>query len=222
MSKSAAEHAALRRRFGVEIASAFSLAFPLPRWSRGGLHRALWGRAYAKHPALKGAGCTSQQAGNGQDKRSKVMKLHYPHNHCVSRDTLDAIRRRHPLALQAEQYAPGKWQIGHGCRGGIYPGLKISPIVAEDLLRNDVLYVESRIRAYFDMPLSDSLYQVLVSHLFDIGTQSTACDDIVNLVATNQVARFKQMLPGSFGLSRFGADVGRTARFWEAKTLVVA
>lgn len=146
-----------------------------------------------------------------------MAALRYSSNHVVTPETLQAIRQRHPLALDAVQYAPGRYEIGHGCRWGPYPGLRISPIQAEDLFRADIAYVEAHIRAWFQITMREVTYQALVSYFFDVGTQGTGSDDVVNLFESGGEKRFFRSLPGAFGLSRFGDHVGKAARFFECK-----
>lgn len=146
-----------------------------------------------------------------------MAALQYSSNHVVRPETLQAIRQRHPIALDAVQYAPGRYEIGHGCRWGPYPGLRISPIQAEDLFRSDIAYVEGHIRAWFRLPMRDATYQALVSFFFDVGTQGTQCDYVVNLLENGGEKHFFRSLPGKFGLSRFGDHVGKAARFFECK-----
>ena len=146
-----------------------------------------------------------------------MSRLSYPSNHAVAPATLEAIRSRHPLALQAVAYAPGRYEIGHGCRWGPYPGLLISPVQAEDLFRSDIAYVEGRIRTWFSCPMRDGAYQALLSYFFDTGTGGTHVEDVVNLFENGGEKRFFRTLPGAFNMSRFGPRIGRAARFFECK-----
>lgn len=148
------------------------------------------------------------------------MKKHYPGNHVVTRDTLAAIRARHPLALQALEYRPGRFEIGHGMRGFVVSGMKLSPQQAEDLFRNDILYVESRIRAWLDRPVSDPAYQALVSFIFDVGTEFDVIKDALAFMHEGDEQGFFRWVPPHAALSRFGEHIGRAARFWEAKQVV--
>ena len=144
-----------------------------------------------------------------------MLSKHHPHNHLVSLSTLNAIRNRHPLALQAMSYGPGRWEIGHGCRGGIYAGLRISPAQAEDLFRSDIMFVESAIRCSLDCALTDAAYQALVSYLFDVGPSRWKGDDVHLLLQAGKEEEFFRLLPALAGWSRFNEHVGRAARFFE-------
>ena len=146
-----------------------------------------------------------------------MSRLSYASNHAVAPATLEAIRSRHPLALQAVAYAPGRYEIGHGCRWGPYPGLRISPVQAEDLFRSDIAYVEGRIRTWFSCPMRDGAYQALISYFFDIGTVELYAEDAVCLFMNGGEKAFFRSLPQAFDRSRFGSNVGRAARFFECK-----
>lgn len=146
------------------------------------------------------------------------MALDYlPTNHCVAANTLRAIRARHPLALSAEAYAPGKYQIGYGNRNDVLRDMTISPCQAEDLLRNDVMYVEAFIRMAVARRLTDRGYQALVSFIFDVGPKSDHARARLGALHARGEAAFFDGLAVGAGMSRFGAHVGRAARFFEVE-----
>lgn len=145
------------------------------------------------------------------------MRLYLPCNHTVFRETLDNIRRRHPLALQAQQYTPGKFEIGYGNRSEVHPGTHVTSCMAEDLLRNDIQYVEAYIRLAVARRISDGLYQALVSYLFDAGPKSPAARARLSALHTRGPDGFFDGLAGAASESRFDANAGRTARFYECK-----
>lgn len=145
------------------------------------------------------------------------MKLNYPTTHCVTPDTLTAIRRRHPLALEAVAYAPGRFEIGHGMRQGVFPGLRICAQQAENLFRCDVQYCEAMIRSAADFPISEALYQALVSLFFDVGPKTRVVDFMVATARQQGERAYFSLLPSNAHWSRFGQDIGRAARFYEAK-----
>lgn len=146
------------------------------------------------------------------------MALDYlPTNHCVAANTLRAIRARHPLALSAEQYAPGKYQIGYGNRNDVLRDMTISPCQAEDLLRNDVMYVEAFIRMAVARRLTDRGYQALVSFIFDVGPKAQSALNRLSILHDRGEAAFFDGLAGCADYSRFGAHIGRAARFFECE-----
>lgn len=145
------------------------------------------------------------------------MKRYLPTNHTVVRATLENIRIRHRLLTDATQYAPGKYEIGYGNRNDVALGMRISACQAEDLLRNDVMYVEAFIRLAVASRITDGCYQALVSFLYDVGPKSQAAR--IRLAALHERGEdgFFLDLSGEAEASRFNADIGRTARFFELK-----
>lgn len=145
------------------------------------------------------------------------MKTHHVTNCVVWRETLASIRARHPLLTEATLYAPGRYEIGHGNRNDVMPHSRITACMAEDLLRSDVMYVEAFIRLAVARPVHDRTYQALVSYLFDVGPRSQAARS--RLAALHERGRdgFFDGLAGAADESRFGAHIGRTARFFEMK-----
>lgn len=144
-----------------------------------------------------------------------MEKRYLPTNHCAARDTLMAIRARHPIATTARLYAPGKYEIGYGCRVGVLPRQQISPCQAEDIFRNDVLYVEAFIRLAVARRLSDRAYQALVSYIFDVGPKASPALARLARLHDRGEAGFFDGLEGEAEASRFGPHVGRSARFFE-------
>ena len=144
-----------------------------------------------------------------------MPKLYLPNNHCVGRDTLLALRSRHVLATSSRQYAPGRYEIGYGNRNGVGPGLSISPCQAEDLLRNDVQYVEAFIRMAVARRISDRAYQALVSFIFDVGPKSDPARERLSRLHEGGEDAFFDGLAGGAEWSRFGEHIGRSARFFE-------
>lgn len=144
-----------------------------------------------------------------------MSNLHLPTNHCVMRTTLAAIRARHPLALEATSYAPGRYFIGYGHQDHMPPDLTISPCQAEDMLRNDMQYVEAFIRLSVARCISDRGYQALVSFLYDVGPKSEAAHVRLGMLHDGGERAFFAGLEGGAEWSRFSAVVGRSARFFE-------
>lgn len=148
-----------------------------------------------------------------------MPKLHYATNCVVSRRVLDAIRSRHPLKLEAELYRPGFYEIGHGNRSDVPPYLRISPCIAEDLLRNDVMYVEAFIRMAVARPISDACYDALVSYLYDASPKSEAARLRLAALHDHGEEGFLRGLASAAAESRFGSLIGASARLFEVTIL---
>ena len=147
------------------------------------------------------------------------MKTHRVTNCTVWRETLANIRLRHPLALDAQRVGPNEYEIGHGNRNAVQPSARLSACQAEDLLRNDVMYVEAFIRLAVARPVTDGCYQALVSYLFDVGPRSSHARARIAALHDRGVDGFFDGLAGAADESRFGAHIGRTARFFEMKLI---
>lgn len=150
-----------------------------------------------------------------QPKGDHMSKLFLPNNHCVKPETLRAVRARHPLITSATAYAPSKYQIGFGCRNGVHPGWNISPCQAEDLFRNDVMYVEAFLRMAVARRLTERAYQALVSFIFDVGPKSPHASVRLAVLHDHGEAAFFDGLDGGRSWSRFDENVGLVARSFE-------
>lgn len=148
-----------------------------------------------------------------------TVRLYLPTNHCVEIQTLEALRRRHPVVLQARLYAPGRFEIGYGNRNDVHPETSISPCIAEDLLRNDVQYVEANIRLRVARRISDACYQALVSYLYDVGPKAEAANARLSRLHTGGLEAFAADLASARDESRYGPSVGASARFWECRRI---
>lgn len=148
------------------------------------------------------------------------MKKHYPNNHAVAVPTLDAIRKRHPLTLEAVQCGPSALEIGYGHRYSVFPGQRITAQQAEDLFRADVMHCEAYIRSRIMFPLSDGRYQAFVSFLFDVGPRAAFdhCHEI--FVPDMSDAELIELLPRFASCSRFRDFVGASARAFEGFCLL--
>lgn len=144
-----------------------------------------------------------------------MSNLHLPTNHCVMSATLAALRARHPLVLEATKYRPDRYFIGYGHQGNMSPDLTISPCQAEDLLRNDIQYVEAFIRLSVARRVSDRCYQALVSFLYDVGPKSEHARVRLGMLHDGGERAFFRGLEGGAEWSRYSASVGRSARFFE-------
>lgn len=146
-------------------------------------------------------------------------KLHTPNNHCVFASTLNAIRTRHPIKLEALKVAEDVFEIGFGHRQSALPGMRISSQQAEDLFRADVSHCEAYIRSRLFYPMTDGRYQAYISLFYDVGPHAALrhCLAILDPGASDlQVAK---AMPAYAELSRFRLWTGQTARLYEAGLL---
>lgn len=83
---------------------------------------------------------------------------------------VDFIRESEQLRLKA--YKPTKndvWTIGYGHTKGVVPGMTITEAQAEQLLYEDLLWVEDTIKRNVKVPLNQNQYDALGSWVFNLG-----------------------------------------------------
>ncbi len=83
---------------------------------------------------------------------------------------VNIIKRHEGLRLTAYLPTPNdKWTIGYGHTKTAYSGMKITEAGAEELLRQDLEWVERVISKYIKVPLTQNQYDSLASLIFNIG-----------------------------------------------------
>jgi lysozyme len=74
--------------------------------------------------------------------------------------------------LRLEAYKPTKhdvWTIGWGHTKGVFPGQVITEEEAEEFLAQDLAWVREAIDKQVDVPLTQNMYDALVSFVFNLG-----------------------------------------------------
>src|SRR5574343_1083814 len=94
----------------------------------------------------------------------------------VSQSGIDLIKRFEGLRLEAypDPASGGEpWTIGYGTTrtpaGPVTPGMTITQAQAEEYLRDDLRFFESRINDLVKVPLSQAQFDALVSLTYNIG-----------------------------------------------------
>lgn len=82
---------------------------------------------------------------------------------------LDMLKDHEGLRLNAYQDSAGVWTIGYGHTRTAKEGMKIDVLQAEQLLRNDADVAEQSVRGMVVVPLSQPMYDALVSFVFNLG-----------------------------------------------------
>lgn len=83
---------------------------------------------------------------------------------------VNIIKRHEGLRLTAYLPTPNdKWTIGYGHTKTAHSGMKITEAGAEELLRQDLGWVERVISKYIKVPLTQNQYDSLASLIFNIG-----------------------------------------------------
>lgn len=83
---------------------------------------------------------------------------------------LEIIKRHEGLRLRAYLPTPNdRWTIGYGHTSGVKNGMVITEARAEELLRQDVSWVEDAINSSVVVPLTQGQYDALGSFVFNVG-----------------------------------------------------
>lgn len=79
------------------------------------------------------------------------------------------IRRWEGLELKAYLCPARKWTIGYGHTKGVYPGMRITEVQADELLRGEIHEYESGVAGLVNVPLTDNQFSALVSFAYNLG-----------------------------------------------------
>jgi lysozyme len=86
------------------------------------------------------------------------------------------------LRLQAYQDSVGVWTIGYGHTGGVYPGMAISQLQAEQFLLTDVQSAVHCVNQALNVVVTQDEFDSLVDFVFNVGSgnfvQSTLLKDL--------------------------------------------
>lgn len=88
---------------------------------------------------------------------------------------IEMIKRHEGLRLEAYLPTPNDvWTIGYGHTKTAKPGMKITQVKAEELLRGDISWVEAAIEKNVKVPLTQNQYDALASLIYNIGAGAFA------------------------------------------------
>jgi lysozyme len=88
----------------------------------------------------------------------------------ISKQGLDLIKLFESLKLKAYRCPAGVWTVGYGHTLGVYPGMTITPELAEKFLVDDVWNFEREVESLVKVPITQSQFDALVSFAFNIGS----------------------------------------------------
>lgn len=88
--------------------------------------------------------------------------------------------------LEAYDDGGGVWTIGYGHTKGVKPGDKITPMQAVQFLQEDMAGAVGDVNRYVIAPLSQSMFDALVSLVFNIGATEFAESTILKLLNSRQ------------------------------------
>ncbi len=96
---------------------------------------------------------------------------------------IDLIKKHEGLRLEAYLPTPNdKWTIGYGHTKTARQGQKITKEVAEELLRQDIAWVEAAIRKHIKVPLNQNQYDAVASLVYNIGEGNFASSSVCRFI----------------------------------------
>lgn len=87
----------------------------------------------------------------------------------TGQDGIDLIKHFEGLRLEAYQDSVGVWTIGYGSTKDIKEGMRITPFMAEQFLRDDLEEAEKAVSRLVDVSLTQNEFDALVSFAFNLG-----------------------------------------------------
>jgi len=91
---------------------------------------------------------------------------------CTSKAGIDLIKKWEGCRTNAYKCPAGVWTIGYGHTASAAPGMMISHLQAEELLRKDLARFEKAVRDYVKVPLTQNQFDALVSFSYNVGTEA--------------------------------------------------
>ncbi len=102
---------------------------------------------------------------------------------------IDLIKRHEGLELTAYLPTPNdKWTIGYGHTKTAKKGMVISEYQAEELLRQDLAWVEDCIKRLVKVPLSQNQYDAVASLIFNIGEGNFSKSSVLRFINEGKFA----------------------------------
>lgn len=87
----------------------------------------------------------------------------------VNQAGIDLIKSYESFQRKAYLCPAGKWTVGYGHTRNVRPGMIVSELDAEQLLREDLAMASIAVTDYINAPLNDNQFAALVSFTFNVG-----------------------------------------------------
>lgn len=113
----------------------------------------------------------------------------------LSPASLDLIKRRSGLTLQARQDPAGTWFIGYAHYGDVHEGMEITHAEADAKLEHEVGRYESLLAAMLEVPVSQEQWDALLLLIFDYGPARIRSSTLIRYVNARDFARAAQEFP---------------------------
>jgi len=98
----------------------------------------------------------------------------------TSQAGIDLIKKFEGCKLRAYKDSVGVPTIGYGSTRDVKMGMRITPYMAEDFLRQDLEEAEAAVRDLINVPLSQCEFDALVSFTFNLGSGNLATSTLRN------------------------------------------
>lgn len=100
----------------------------------------------------------------------------------ISQKGIEHIKRWEGLRTNAYKCPANVWTIGYGHTKTAKPGMMISHLEAEELLRKDLKRFEDAVRRLVRVPLNQGQFDALVSFAFNVGTEAFRRSTLLRLL----------------------------------------
>jgi len=102
----------------------------------------------------------------------------------ISKNGLEMIKNFEGFNAVAYVDQSGKWHIGYGhlIQSGEKFDSIITPGVAETLLLDDIKHAENTVNSLVKIPLSQSMYDALVSFVYNVGSGNFSSSTLLKLL----------------------------------------
>lgn len=117
------------------------------------------------------------------------------HKHRTSNLGIKLIKEHEGLRLVAYQDPVGVWTIGWGHTANVTPGAFINHEIAHTLLFQDVQTAEDCIHRHVKVPLTQSMFDSLVSFVFNLGCGNFRGSTLLSLLNNGNYAAAADQLP---------------------------
>lgn len=92
----------------------------------------------------------------------------------ISQNGINLIKKFEGCKLEAYLCPAGVWTIGYGHTSGVYSGMKITAVKAEEYLKTDLVSFEKSVNSLVKVQITQNMFDALVSFSFNVGSGSFA------------------------------------------------
>lgn len=100
----------------------------------------------------------------------------------TSKAGIGIIKRWEGMRRHAYLCPGNVWTIGYGHTATAKPGMVISRLEAENLLKQDLVRFEDAVRRYVKVPINQNQFDALVSFAFNVGTGALKTSSLLRIL----------------------------------------